>query len=43
MMFVNAFTVFANEIFSSTFAAWLMAFLIFVFLLCCIMHIGGDV
>lgn len=43
MMFLNAFTAFMTELFSSTFAAWLMVLLVFAFLLCSILSMVGDI
>lgn len=43
MMFLTAFTNFMIELFSSSFAAWLMALLVFSFLLCSIIVMVGDI
>lgn len=43
MIFLNAFTAFMTELFSSTFAAWIMTLLVFMFLLCTIICTVGDI
>lgn len=42
MIFLNAFTAFMHGLFCSTFVAWLMALLVFIFLLCTILSMGSD-
>lgn len=43
MIFLNAFTQFLTDIFSSSFCAWLMALLVFSMLLSWIIDLNGGV